>query len=41
MGVISEKKFQAIAESYIEHEERAMIDGQIHDIQLVASGLKR
>lgn len=41
VGTISEKKFQVIAESYIEHEERAMIDGQIHDIQLVASGVKR
>ncbi|MBU3216631.1 rod shape-determining protein [Clostridium estertheticum] len=39
VGIISEKKFQVISESYIEHEERAMIDGQIHDIQLVASGV--
>ncbi|MGH4139827.1 cell division protein FtsA [Clostridium sp.] len=41
VGVITEKKFQVIAESYIEHEERAMVDGQIHDIQLVANGVKR
>ncbi len=41
VGVIAEKKFQVIAESYIEHEERAMVDGQIHDIQLVASGVKK
>ena len=41
VGVIVEKKFQVIAESYIEHEERAMVDGQIHDIQLVASGVKK
>ena len=41
VGVIYEKKFQVLAESYIEHEERAMIDGQIHDIQLVASGVKK
>ncbi|MBU3189450.1 rod shape-determining protein [Clostridium bowmanii] len=41
VGVIAEKKFQVIAESYIEHEERAMVDGQIHDIQLVANGVKR
>src|SRR5659263_262416 len=41
VGVIFEKKFQVIAESYMEHEERAMIDGQIHDIQLVASGVKK
>ena len=41
VGAVVEKKFQVIAESYIEHEERAMIDGQIHDIQLVASGVKK
>ncbi|MGV8979808.1 cell division protein FtsA [Clostridium sp.] len=41
VGVIAEKKFKVIAESYIEHEERAMVDGQIHDIQLVANGVKR
>jgi len=39
VGVIFEKKFQVLAESYMEHEERAMIDGQIHDIKLVASGV--
>jgi len=39
VGVIVEKKFKVIAESYMEHEERAMIDGQIHDIQLVATGV--
>src|SRR3712207_9422537 len=26
-----------LCEKYMEHEERAMIDGQIHDINLVAS----
>jgi cell division protein FtsA len=41
VGIISEKKFQVIAESYIEHEDRAMIDGQIHDIQSVANGVKK
>jgi cell division protein FtsA len=41
VGKIVDKKFQVIAESYREHEERAMIDGQIHDIQLVASGVKK
>ncbi|WP_291632430.1 cell division protein FtsA [Clostridium sp.] len=41
VGKVIEKKFQVIAESYIEHEERAMIDGQIHDIQAVASGVKK
>lgn len=37
VGVIKENKFYVIAEEYIEHDERAMIDGQIHDITLVAS----
>lgn len=32
VGVIKENKFYVIAEEYIEHDERAMIDGQIHDI---------
>ena len=41
VGKIVDKKFQVIAENYKEHEERAMIDGQIHDIQLVASGVKK
>ncbi|SHJ82685.1 Cell division ATPase FtsA [Hathewaya proteolytica DSM 3090] len=30
-------KLHVIAEHYIEHEERAMVDGQIHDIGSVAS----
>ncbi|MBK5240112.1 cell division protein FtsA [Clostridium sp.] len=41
VGVISEKKFKVLSESYIEHEDRAMIDGQIHDIDSVASGVKK
>lgn len=36
VGVIKDNKFQVLAEKYKEHEERAMIDGQIHDINLVA-----
>ncbi|MGG7178655.1 cell division protein FtsA [Clostridium paraputrificum] len=36
VGVVREKKFEVICEKYKEHEERAMIDGQIHDINLVA-----
>lgn len=36
VGVIRDKKFTVICEKYQEHEERAMIDGQIHDINLVA-----
>jgi cell division protein FtsA len=39
VGVVRDKKFHCIAEHYIEHEERAMMDGQIHDINLVASGV--
>jgi cell division protein FtsA len=38
-GIVRDKKFYCVAESYIEHEERAMMDGQIHDISLVASGV--
>ena len=40
VGIVREKKFHVIAEHYIEHEERAMIDGQIHDINLVANGVR-
>lgn len=36
VGIIKDKKFQVVCEKYIEHEERAMVDGQIHDIGLVA-----
>ncbi|ERI90140.1 cell division protein FtsA [Clostridiales bacterium oral taxon 876 str. F0540] len=36
VGIVKEKKFHCIAEQYLEHEERAMLDGQIHDINLVA-----
>lgn len=39
VGVVREKKFHIIAEEYVEHQERAMIDGQIHDINLVANGV--
>lgn len=41
VGVIRDKKFCVICEKYIEHEERAMIDGQIHDIHLVANEVSR
>ncbi|MDU6877419.1 MAG: rod shape-determining protein [Clostridium botulinum] len=37
VGVVKDKKFHVIEESYIEHEERSMIDGQIHDVSLVAN----
>lgn len=35
-----EDGIKVLYESYIEHEERAMLDGQIHDIDLVAKGVK-
>ncbi|MCM8711328.1 rod shape-determining protein [Clostridium sp. SYSU_GA19001] len=39
VGIVKEKKFNVLCECYIEHEERAMMDGQIHDINLVAEGV--
>src|SRR3712207_869928 len=36
VGVVKDKKFYVLGEVYEEHEERAMIDGQIHNIELVA-----
>ena len=36
VGVVRDKKFEVLCERYQEHEERAMVDGQIHDINLVA-----
>jgi cell division protein FtsA len=44
VGVIRDNRFHVISESYAEHKERAMIDGQIHNITLVAeavNGVKR
>lgn len=41
VGIVREKKFYCLAESYLEHEERAMQDGQIHDISLVAAGVSK
>lgn len=41
VGIIKDKKFQVVCEKYLEHEERAMIDGQIHDIKLVASVVEK
>ncbi|KEI04627.1 rod shape-determining protein [Clostridium botulinum] len=37
VGIVKDRKFHTLCEKYMEHEERAMIDGQIHDINLVAS----
>jgi cell division protein FtsA len=39
LGIVKDKKFVVIAESYVEHQERSMIDGQIHDISLVAAAV--
>jgi cell division protein FtsA len=39
VGILRDKKFQILYESYVEHEERSMIDGQIHDISLVANAV--
>ncbi|MCY6957671.1 cell division protein FtsA [Clostridium brassicae] len=41
VGMIKDKKFNVICDKYIEHEERAMVDGQIHDINLVASTVRK
>lgn len=41
VGAVRDKKFNVIAEAMLEHEERAMKDGQIHDINLVASTIKK
>lgn len=38
-GIIKDKKFHVVAEYCMEHEERAMVDGQIHDVSLVASAV--
>ncbi|WP_411168849.1 cell division protein FtsA [Clostridium sp. MB05] len=41
VGIVEENRFNVICEKYLEHEERAMVDGQIHDIELVAKGVKK
>jgi len=41
VGNVRDKKFNVIAEAVIEHEERAMKDGQIHDINLVTNAIKK
>ncbi|URZ15591.1 cell division protein FtsA [Clostridium felsineum] len=41
VGSIKDKKFNVICEKYTEHEERAMVDGQIHDISLVAKAVNK
>lgn len=39
IGIVKDKKFHVVAEHFVEHEERAMVDGQIHDVSLVASAV--
>lgn len=41
VGIIKDKKFHVISEKYLEHDERAMVDGQIHDINLVANTVSK
>jgi cell division protein FtsA len=41
VGIVRDKKFYVVAENYEEHKERAMLDGQIHDIDLVAYAVKK
>lgn len=41
VGIIKDRKFHIIAEKFDEHEERAMVDGQIHDISLVAKAVNK
>ncbi|EEH99065.1 rod shape-determining protein [Clostridium tertium] len=41
VGIVENDKLKVICERYLEHEERAMIDGQIHDIELVAKSVKK
>lgn len=39
-GIVENKKFKVMAEHYVEHEERSMIDGQIHDINKVSEAVE-
>ncbi|WP_139905226.1 cell division protein FtsA [Clostridium thermarum] len=39
VGMLKGRKLHVVHEYYIEHQERAMIDGQIHDISLVAAAV--
>lgn len=41
VGVVKNGELHIIKEYYVEHEERAMIDGQIHDISLVAKAVSK
>ena len=41
VGIYEDNKFKVIYEKYLEHEERAMVDGQISDISLVSRGVEQ
>lgn len=41
VGAVRDKKFCVITEAMLEHDERAMKDGQIHDINLVAVTIRK
>lgn len=41
LGYVKDNKFTVIAEAITEHQERAMKDGQIHDIDLVAEAINK
>ena len=40
VGIVKGTKIEVIKECYVEHHERAMLDGQIHDISLVTKTVK-
>ena len=40
VGIVKGTKIEVIKEFYVEHHERAMLDGQIHDISLVTKTVK-
>lgn len=39
-GIVKGTKIEIVKECYVEHHERAMLDGQIHDISLVTKTVK-
>ncbi len=41
VGYMEDKKFHVCAQSVFEHEPRAMMDGQIHDIEKVSDTIKK
>lgn len=41
VGIKQNNRFNVLCEKYLEHQERAMVDGQIHDIELVAKTVEK